>query len=330
MPIYFYWGEDEFAINQAVVRLRDRSIDPDWADFNYSKIGPDQADAVIQGLNLAMTPPFGAGNRLVWLVETTVCQRCPEDLLIELERTLPYLPEQTVFLLTSSNKPDGRLKSTKLLQKHAEIQEFGTIPPWKTDQIAQQVRQVAKEIGVKLTDGAVQLLAESVGNQSRQLYTELEKLQLYGGKNSHPLDEIAVSNLVTTSTQNSLQLATAIRQGETAKALSLVKDLVNRNEPALRIVQTLVGYFRTRLWVKLMIEARERDEREIARMAEVNNPKQIYFLQQEVRPIKLDAFLQTLPILLELEFSLKTGADVLEALQIKAIQLCQLYRQGKP
>lgn len=326
MPIYFYWGDDEFAIKRVVTALRARTLDPAWADFNYSKITPEQPDAVIQGLNLAMTPPFGAGNRLVWLAETTVCQRCSEDLLIELERTLPFLPEQTVLLLTSSSKPDGRLKSTKLLQKHAEIREFSAISPWKTDLLAQQVRQAAQEVGVKLTEGAVQLLAESVGNQSRQLYIELEKLSLYAGISSQALDEAAVSDLVTTSTQNSLQLATAICLGETARALSLVKDLINRNEPALRIVQTLVGYFRTRLWVKLMTEARERDEREIARLAEVNNPKQIYFLQKEVKPIALESFFKTLPILLELEFSLKMGADPLETLQTKAIELCQLYK----
>lgn len=313
-------------MNRAVTALRQQSLDPSWADFNYSKITPEQSDAIIQGLNLAMTPPFGAGHRLVWLAETTVCQRCPEDLLVELERTLPCLPEQTVLLLTSTNKPDGRLKSTKLLQKYAEIREFSPISPWKTDQLTQQVRQAAQEVGIKLTEGAVQLLAESVGNQSRQLYTELEKLNLYASDSQQPLDEAAVSRLVTTLTQSSLQLATAILAGETARALSLVQDLINRNEPALRIVQTLVGYFRTRLWVKLMMEARERDEREIARLAEVNNPKQIYFLQKEVKSIALNSFLQTLPVLLELEFSLKMGADPLETLQTKAIELCQLYR----
>ena len=101
MPIYLYWGEDEFALNRAVHALREQSVDASWADFNYSKITPEQPEAVIQGLNLAMTPPFGAGKRLVWLAETTLCQRCPEEMLIELERTLPQLPEETVLLLTN-------------------------------------------------------------------------------------------------------------------------------------------------------------------------------------------------------------------------------------
>ncbi len=328
MSIYLYWGEDDFAMSRAVAALRDAHLDPSWIDFNYSKITPEQPDAITQGLNLAMTAPFGMGKRLVWLADTTVCQRCPEDLLIELERTLPNLPEETVLLLTTTSKPDGRLKSTKLLQKHADIQEFSLISPWNTDQLAQQVRRAAQDVGVKLTPAAVQLLVESVGNQSRQLYTELEKLKLFSGSKSGPIDETIVSQLITTSTQSSFELAKVIIQSDTGKALSLIGDLLRRNEPALRIVSTLVTYFRTRLWVKLMLEAGERDDREIARRAEVNNPKQIYFLKQEVKPIRLDAFLQTLPILMELEFSLKFGADPLEALQTRAIELCQLYQKG--
>lgn len=326
MPIYFYWGEDDFAIAQAVNKLRDHTLDPQWSSFNYDKIPPDQSNAVIQGLTQAMTPPFGMGKRLVWLVNTTLGQQCSDALLAELERTLPVLPDSSVLLLTAKNKPDGRLKATKLLQKHAEIKEFSPIPPWKTEQLVQQVRQIAQEVGIKLTPDSTELLAQAVGNNSRQLYVELEKLRLYAGDRHQPLDTDAVTALVTATTQNSLQLAAMIRQGQVGPALELVADLIRQNEPALRIVATLVGQFRTWLWVKLMLEAGERDERAIAQAAEVSNPKRIYFLQQEVRHLSAQQLQQTLPLLLELEASLKLGAEDVATLQTKVIELCQICR----
>lgn len=325
MPIYFYWGDDQFALSQAVTTLRDRTLDPNWASFNADKISPDQPDAVVQALNQAMTPPFGMGQRLVWLVDATVCQRCSEELLIELERTLPNIPDTTVLLLTNESKPDGRLKSTKLIQKYAEIREFSSIPPWKTDLIEQQVRRVAKDMQVNLSPEAVQLLAESVGNDTRQLVTELEKLNLYQGDRTTPIAVDAVTRLVNVYTQNSLKLAVAIREGNTSTALTIVADLFARNEAPLRIVATLVGQFRTWLWVKLMVEAGERDERAIARAAEVNNPKQIYFLQRDLRSVSLNALQQSLPILLRLEAGLKRGEDALALLQTSVIELCQLF-----
>ena len=326
MPIYVFWGEDDYSMQRAVAELRDRTLDPDWASFNLDKITADQGDAVMQALNQCLTLPFGMGQRLVWLVDTPICQRCSEELVSELERTLPSIPDTTVLLLTLPSKPDGRIRSTKLLQKHAEIREFAAIPPWKTDLLEKRVQQVAQELGVKLAADAVELLAGSVGNDMRQLHTELEKLSLFADTKGTRINAAAVTALVTATTQNSLQLAAAIRQGETGRAIALVADLFGRNEPALRVVATLVGQFRTWLWIKVMQEAGERDERAIAKAAEVNNPKRIYFLQQEVRPLSLSSLRAALPILLELEMGLKQGADELIWTQSKVIQLCQLFQ----
>jgi DNA polymerase-3 subunit delta len=346
MPIYLYWGEDEFAIAKAIKTLQQNTLDPTWESFNFDKILPEQSDAVRQALNQAMTPPFGTGDRFVWLVNTTLAQRCPEDVLAELERTLPAIPETTTLLMTSAGKPDGRLKSTKLLQKHAQIQEFSPIPPWKTDLLARQVQHVAQEMGVQLTPGAVEYLVDAVGNNTRQLHSELEKIRMFVGEGSQPigqpshrssahslakpakpLDVDTIAPLVTASAQNSLKLVAAIRQGKTDRALELVADLLRQNEPALRIVSTLVGQFRLRLWIKLMQDIGERDEQTIAKAAELNNPKQLYFLQKELSGISLLQLQRSLPVLLDLEFSLKRSADEILVLQTKVIELCEIFRE---
>lgn len=325
MPIYFFWGEDDFSLTQAVKQLQQSFVDPNWLQFNYDKLSGEQADANIEALNLAMTPVFGMGGRLVWLADANICQSCPEELLKELKRTLPNIPENSHLLFTSSKKPDQRLKSSKLLDQYGEFREFSLIPPWKTDQLIAKVEQIAREVGVKLTATATELLAESVGNHTRQLWSELEKLKLYSQTTTKPLDVDTVLNLVNFTTQNSLQLAAAIRNGKVDQALGLVTGLVNLNEPALKIVATLVGLFRTWGMVKLFIEAGENDDKAIAAAADVTNPKRIYFLRQEVRGFSSQQFLSTLPLLLELEFSLKKGAPPLSTLQTKVIELCKLF-----
>jgi len=92
MPIYLFWGEDDFAMEQAIAQLQGEVLDPNWSAFNSETIAGDQADGVIEGLNQAMTPPFGMGGRFVWLANTNVCQQCSESLLKELQRTLPQIP----------------------------------------------------------------------------------------------------------------------------------------------------------------------------------------------------------------------------------------------
>ncbi|MFN9181242.1 MAG: DNA polymerase III subunit delta [Dolichospermum sp.] len=324
MPIYVYWGEDDFAMEKAIVILRERVLDPLWASFNYTSFPPEQTDSIVQALNQVMTPPFGAGGRFVWLMNTTISQNCPDHILAELQRTVKVIPPDSTLLLTSRNKPDERLKSTKLLKQFATFCEFPLIPPWKTELLVQSVQQAAQTLGLKLNPLVVELLAESVGNDTRLLYNELEKLRLYTQNSRKPLDVNIVSELVRNTTQNTLQLATAIRTGDTPKALGILNDLSNSAEPGLRIVATLIGQFRTWLLVKMMMETGERNPQAIAQFAEITNPKRIYFVQQEVKSLPLKQLILALPVLLELEVSLKQGASETSTLQTKVIEMCQI------
>ncbi|MFK8185701.1 MAG: DNA polymerase III subunit delta [Phormidesmis sp.] len=334
MPVYFFWGADEFRLKAAVKTLRDRTLDPDWASFNYDRIAPDDPNGPMQALNQAMTPPFGLGKRLVWLANTTLGQRCPEDVMTEMERTLSKVPDSTVLLLTSANKPDGRLKSTKLLKKHADVREFATIAPWQTEQLVAQVKRVAQEMNLRLKPESAELLTEAVGADTRRLYNEVEKLSLYWSETasdgsrrikSEPLPPEIVTRLVAVSTQTSFQLSEALIAGRAEQALSLASDLLANNEPALRVVATLVGQFRRWLWVSVMAAEGERDTKAIAKAAEINNPKRVYILQKQIRGCAPRQLRKALAILLQLEFQLKRGAPEEITLQTKVIEICACF-----
>jgi DNA polymerase-3 subunit delta len=324
MPAYFFWGDNEFELQAAILALQGRVLEDAWASFNQDVIPPTVVNGAIAALNQAMTPPFGAGQRLVWLQDTTLGQRCPEEVLTEFERTLPMLPATTVLLLSSAHKPDGRSKFYKLFKQYGEIKEFATIPPWKTDLLRHQVETVAETRAIRLTSPAVDLLVEAVGNDTRQLHLELEKLAVYWDR-PDPIPPQVVTELVTVSTQSSLKLAAAIKQGDIPQALHLVEELLHRNEPALRIVATLVSQFRLWLWVQVMTAAGIRNEAEIAAAAELANPKRLYFLRQELRGVSLNQLQRTLPLLLELEADLKLGQDERATLQTATIRLCQVF-----
>jgi len=327
MPIHIYWGEDDFAMSKAIANLRDQILDVNWSSFNYTTFPPEQNNAAIEALNEAMTPPFGSGGRLVWLINASIFQQSDENVLSELERTLPVIPENSHLLITHSNKPDERLKSTKLLKKFAQVREFALIPPWKTDLLIKSVNDAANSLGIKLTPNCAEFLAEACGNDIRLLDNELEKLQLYLLDRNKLLDVDTAAQLVRNETRNSLQLAGAIRMGNTTQALSLVADLLNSSEPALRIVATLIGQFRTWLWIKIMVESGERSSQVIASAAEVRNHYRIKYLQQEVQFLSVQQLVSCLPILLELEVNLKQGAPQILTLQNKIIELCQICQK---
>ncbi|MGL5060181.1 MAG: DNA polymerase III subunit delta, partial [Microcoleus sp.] len=283
--------------------------------------------AVVDGLDRALTPPFGTGSRFVWLAGTTVTQQCPAELLAQLERTLPVMPPTTVLLLTATKKPDSRLKSTKLLEKfQVQVREFSPIPPWNEQALVQRVRQVAGEMGVKLTPTAIEVLAEGAGSNTRLLYGELEKLLLFAGNRSQPLKPEEVEALSSCQAQNAFKLADAIRSGDISGALELLAGLISSNESGIAIAAVLASKFRMWLWVKLMVQAGDRDDK-IAQTLELGNPKRVYYFRQEVKDVSLEKLQKTLPLLLELEASLKRGRDEISTLQTKVIELSSLFRR---
>ena len=328
MPTYVYWGDDEYQLAQAVNKLEQKLVDPAWREFNYTKIVANTEEKVSDGLSQSVTPPFGMGNRLTWLSQTVLATRCSEGLLKEVERTLECLPENSCLLLTADQKFDGRIKSTKLLQKNAEFVEFSTIPPWKTDALAQLVRQAAKEIGLPLTDSAVNLLADAIGNDTRRLYSELHKLQLLR-TDDQPLDAAVIAPLIPKSAHNALQLASAIVKGNSAQALDLLMELINNNEAGLRIVATLTSQFRLWTWVKVLLEGGERDDSAIATAADLGNPKRVYFLKQELQQVQGKMLIKAMGRILQLEADLKIGREEIPAMQTAILELCYLMGRAE-
>jgi DNA polymerase III subunit delta len=323
MPVYLFWGEDNFCLGRAIQTLRDTVLDPNWESFNYQRLG---ADSAIEALNQAVTPPFGLGGRLIWIEEAPIFNKSSESTesqMVEFERTLPRIPENNHLLFTQVTKPDERLKSTKTLRKLGEVREFALIAPWQEDQLRDQVLRMAAEQKIKVTPGAAQLLAEAIGNDTRRLDGELTKLALYVG--DRPVDEKAVAALTISGAQSSFNLGSALLAGNTAQALNIVDELLRRNEPALRMLAVLVNQFRTWLWVRVMVESGERDRQAIAKAADVGNPNRLFFLQKETEKRTAHQLSRVLPALLEAEVQLKTGQPDRLVLQTLAVRIGTIF-----
>ncbi len=325
MGIYFFWGEDDFRIIQNIQKLKKEIVDPDWVQFNYSKVREENSYSILEVLNQVMTPPFGVGGKFIWLEESSIFQQCSDDVIFEIERLVPAIPNHSSLVLTSNKKPNRKLKSTKLFEKYANIREFSLIPSWKTDELIAKAQEFSYEIGVILSPLALNLLVESIGNDTRLLWNELEKLSLYNYDKEGPIDEDIVSSVVNINTYSSLRLAKVISEGNKEQALKIIVKLLSYNEHPLKIVTTLVGQFRTWAIVKLKLETGEDDNKAIAKAADISNPNRLFFLRKEIRNIKSEDLLKTFSILLELENNLKKGYNPEEILKHKILELCILF-----
>ena len=76
-----------------------------------------------------------------------------------------------------------------------------------------------------------------------------------------------------------------------------------------------------------MQQSGSRDNKAIASAAGINNPNRLYFINKELQRTNAERLLAALPMLLELEYSLKSGGEALTVLQTKIIELCLVFSQ---
>lgn len=318
-------GDDQFAIRQKLEQYKSE-LDPQWLEFCYHRF---PASALEQAISAARTPSLSGGKRLVILEDCNLKQW--GDAQLESLQQLAQVPDSTTLVFMVANV-DKRLKIYKHLIKYGQCFEFSLIPPWRTDLIEEAISKAtaklnatqAKRLKLQLPKDVIEYLAEAIGNDRVRVASELRKLETHA--NGQPIYLADVQSLIPCQTQSNLQLAEAIRNGESEAVVSLIDELLARSEPVMVMVATLLTQFRTWLWVKSTISNGIKNNTEIARICNVVNPKRLYYLRQEVATLPLKPLIQAVTRLMDLEISIKQGRANANAILASLLGITRLFK----
>ena len=310
MPIHLLWGDDAAARDRAIEALIGQVVDPSWSSLNLSRLDGADGGQALQALEEARTPPFATGERLVLLQRSPFCNGCPSELADRFEAALELIPDTSHLVLVNPAKPDGRLRTTKTLQKRIKSgldqeQSFPLPAAWDGSGQRQLVQRTAEALGLKVEPDAIDALVEAIGTDSARLESELRKLSL----RDTSISAARVQELVGGRSTNALAVGDALLEGNPGEAIARWDALIESGEPALRIVAALTGQIRGWLWVSLLEQQGERDVAVIAKAAGISNPKRIYVMRKQLQGRPPKRFLSLLGRLLEVEARLKRGAQ---------------------
>lgn len=186
--VYLFHGPDDFRMEKVWNRIRENFIPKSARDFNLHIFDAESQIKPGDILDAARSMPFLSNNRLVMV------RRVDAFKAAEQAAFLPYLedPVETTCLIFLTLKPDFR---TKFFGKLRAL-GFGVhFRPLSERQALPWIRGEAKAMGLRITDDACRLLYEMVGNNSRALYMELEKLCLRYQEQKVGIDEIKESSI---------------------------------------------------------------------------------------------------------------------------------------
>ena len=219
--------------------------------------------AVTQAL---LTVPMFGGDKVVWLRNanflgddvTGRAQRTEagvEALRNVLEKGLP----DGIRFILSADKVDKRRAFWKFLEKNAAVRSFDKIDisrdGWQ-DEVGRLVEGRAEELGLEFEHEALELFIMLAGEQTKQIANELEKLDLYLGKERRTVTEDDVRLLVPLSRAAVIfETGQAIQKGNVARAIQLIDEQLAAEESAIGIMRaSIINVVRNLYMAKLILE----------------------------------------------------------------------------
>ncbi len=234
-PVYLFYGEEDFLIEEATDAVVDAALTEDERGFNLDILYGTEADAR-DVVSHASSFPMMAERRVVVLREA--------DKLSQGEILASYVenPSPSTCLILTCTKPDMRRKPFVTVKKGGIAVEFK--PMWE-NQVVSWVSARAKKSKRTLAADAGALLVAYAGTSLRELDNELEKLYIYvGDKTTITTEDVsAVVGLSKEFTVFDLQWAIASK--DPGKATHVLERMIQAGEQPIVMVAVLTKFFQT-------------------------------------------------------------------------------------
>ena len=214
---YYIVGDDGYQMDTAVQQLVDSVLEPATRDFNLDTIRAPDVDSERLGILLS-TPPMMAERRVVVLRDVSALKK---DARKVLDQYLANPAADLLLIMTGAagSKPDAALSESSTLLEFDPL-TGDRIPRW----IA---HHATTELGIQISESAIELLQAAVGNDLHQLAGELDKLASYmEGRGEEITEEAVVAVVGVRRGETQSDLLDAVADRNVALSLELVQHVL--------------------------------------------------------------------------------------------------------
>ncbi|MBW7887820.1 MAG: DNA polymerase III subunit delta [Bacteroidetes bacterium] len=296
-PVYLFYGEETFFIDECIEAIIDQAVDPALREFNFDNLRGGEVDGE-KVLSIVTSFPMMAERRLVVVKEF---EKLNDNEILESYIEKPL--DSTILVLVDS-KPDFRKKLYAALRKSALCAEFA--PFWE-NKIIPWIESRVKKMQYFIEPRAVTLLQSYVGTSLREIANELEKIFLYLGERKI-ITVKDVEEVVGISREfTAFELANMVGEKNINRAMEICERLLQSGESPVPILAAWTNQW-MKMWKMHDALRQQKPEEKIATLIGVPNfyVKQYigYCRKHSVREIE-NAFC----VLAEADLAVKSSAD---------------------
>ena len=241
-PLYFFFGEETFLIDELQELLVEEALPPHQHDFNLDVIYGSEAEAS-EVIGLCQGFPAGAERRIVIVREF---EKLENNRQFKAYAQQPN--PQAIVLLACTEKPNLSAHPYRALKEHATWSEFESpydneMPGW--------IQEYVNGQGYEIEPKGLQMLADYVGTDLQRAASEIEKLITFAGDRTRLTANDVLDASGQTREFNVFELQSAIGEGRHADAERIAGRILqqasNPQGEAIMIVIMLGRYF-DKLW----------------------------------------------------------------------------------
>ncbi|MCK4260469.1 MAG: DNA polymerase III subunit delta [Halanaerobiales bacterium] len=251
-PLYLLYGNEPYLIDKFIKNFIERFVDPGMKDFMLSYIQENEENFDDRLYEVCHTISMISPYRIV-------IARCQDRLTVKkddkvLKKLFTDFPPNTVLLLTSSRKPDGKLGFIKKAKEIGELIEFTPLQYQNLDKWIQQ--QFAEE-GKKIAGNGLNFLEENFHNNLQRLKSEIEKIIIYvGDKELITIEDVkdVISKDALLKDNIIFDLVDAVGNRKIRNALMILEKMEREGEPLLVILTMFVRQLHLIMFSKEMAD----------------------------------------------------------------------------
>lgn len=346
--VYLLLNCDEYLAAQRVAELRRALGDPELAGLNTAELNGERS-TVSEVLGQASMMPFLAERRLVIvngllahldqrMAQSKSAESAAYQEAAHLLEGLPSLPD-TVDLLFVDTGPDRRRSlwrgfTLPATEKHPERKIAGLEALVKAKRVGLEtlatpdaralpgwIQQRARARQIAIDGRAVQMLADFVGPNLRQLDNELEKLSLYAGHRPIAVEDV---RLLVSDVGEALiwDLTDALSVRNGRGAMAALYELRRSDANPFQLLTMIARQYRILIKVQEAMRRGPGDEFTIAKQIG-ERPYPVKKAMAQVAKYTAHELNDIVERLLEADYAMKTGADVETEIDLLVAELTQ-------
>ncbi|RXK86523.1 DNA polymerase III subunit delta [Filimonas effusa] len=254
-PVYWLEGDESYYIDQVINYAEHNILNESEAGFNLT---------VFYGRDADWTAIVNACRRYPMFAERQVVVLKEAQQMRDVEKLEAYIDNplsSTVFVVSyKEKKVDARTKFAKMLKQKGEML---TTKKMYDNQLPEWVNQMVQQKGLTISQKALLLLVDHIGNDLSRLHNEVDKIavNLNGRKN---ITEEDIETFVGISKEfNVFEFQDAVVKKDLPKAIRIIKyfEANPKAAPIQMLLPALYNFF-SKVFIVFGLESK--DEKSVA------------------------------------------------------------------